>query len=154
MRLLIRLARDSDRENIASLVALYWELENIPGYDRARLTTLLADFLSKPLRGRCWVAEEGGRLVGYLLAVYLFSLEHGGNMAEIDEFFVLNEKRSLHAGTALLDTASEAMTKDGITHLQLQLSTQNLNAKRFYERHGFRSIAGRDVLSKALPTSA
>ena len=68
-------------------------------------------FLSQPqLAVACWVAEEGGRLVGYLLAVYLFSLEHGGMMAEIDEFFVLNEKRSLHIGTALLDAASEAMT--------------------------------------------
>lgn len=150
MRPLIRLGRDSDLENIAALVALYWEFENIAGFDRARVTTLLATFLSQAQLGACWVAEEGGRLVGYLLAVYLFSLEHGGMMAEIDEFFVLNEKRSLHIGTALLDTASEAMTKDGITHLQLQLSTQNLNAQRFYERHGFRSRSGRDVLSKAL----
>jgi hypothetical protein len=31
------------------------------------------------------VAEQDGQLVGYLLAVYLFSLERGGLMAEIDE---------------------------------------------------------------------
>ena len=74
MRPLSRLARDSDRENVASLVARYWEFENIPGYDRARITTLFADFLRQPHLGGCWVAEEGGRLVGYLLAVYLFSL--------------------------------------------------------------------------------
>ena len=154
MRPIIRLARDSDLENIASLVALYWNFENIPGFDRARITAHLTEFLNQPQRGRCWVAEEGAQLIGYLLAVYLFSLEHGGMMAEIDEFFVLNEKRSLNTGTALLDTASQAMTQDRITHLQLQLSTQNLNAKRFYERHGFRSISGRDILSKALPPRA
>jgi GNAT superfamily N-acetyltransferase len=154
MRPIIRLARDSDLEDIASLVALYWNFENIPGFDRARITAHLTEFLNQPQRGRCWVAEEGAQLIGYLLAVYLFSLEHGGMMAEIDEFFVLNEKRSLNTGTALLDTASQAMTQDRITHLQLQLSTQNLNAKRFYERHGFRSISGRDILSKALPPRA
>ena len=154
MRSLVRLARDSDLENLASLVAHYWEFENIEGFDRARIITLLADLLSQPKLGSCWVAEEGGRLVGYLLAVYLFSLEHGGMMAEIDEFFVLSEKRSLHTGTALLDTASQAMTQDGITQLQLQLSSQNSNAKRFYEQHGFRSISGRDILSKTLRASA
>ena len=154
MRSLLRLARDSDLENLASLVARYWEFESIPRFDRARIITLLADFLSQPKRGHCWVAEEGGQLVGYLLAVYLFSLEHGGMMAEIDEFFVLNEKRSLNTGTALLNTAIRAMTQGGITHLQLQLGTQNSEGKRFYERHGFRSISGRDVLSKALGASA
>jgi GNAT superfamily N-acetyltransferase len=154
VRSLIRLARDSDLENLASLVALYWQFENLEGFDRARIIKLLVDFLSQPKLGACWVAEEGGRLVGYLLAVYLFSLEHGGMMAEIDEFFVLSEKRSLNTGTALLNTASQAMTQDGVTHLQLQFSTQNSNGKRFYERHGFRSISGRDVLGKILAPSA
>jgi GNAT superfamily N-acetyltransferase len=83
------------------------------------------------------------------LAVYLFSFEHGGMMAEIDEFFVLSEKRSLRVGTALLDTAIRAMTQEGITHVQLQLATQNSNGKRFYERHGFRLSLERETLSKA-----
>jgi GNAT superfamily N-acetyltransferase len=96
------------------------------------------------------VAEERGRLVGYLLAVYLFSLEHGGTMAEIDEFFVTPEDRSSNIGAALLATASRAMIEEGITHLQLQLGTQNVSAKRFYERHGFRSLSDYDILGKAL----
>ena len=150
MRSLFRPACDSDIENLASLIALYWEFENIAGFDRARITTLLADLLSRPQLGCCWVAEEGDELVGYLFAVYLFSLEHGGMMAEIDEFFVLTEKRSSQVGTTLLESASRVMTQEGITHLQLQLATQNSKGKRFYERHGFRSTLGRDVLSKAL----
>jgi GNAT superfamily N-acetyltransferase len=154
VRSLIRLARDSDIENIASLVALYWGFENIAGFDRTRITTLLADFLTRSQLGHCWVAEEGDELIGYLLAVYLFSLEHGGMMAEIDEFFVLSERRSLNTGAALLDTASRTMRQEGIRHLQLQLGTQNLSGKRFYEKHGFRSDSGRDALSKSLVTRA
>jgi GNAT superfamily N-acetyltransferase len=154
IRPIIRLACDDDRDDLASLVALYWQFENIPRFDRARIGTLLADFLSQPQRGHCWVAEENGRLVGYLLAVYLFSLEHGGMMAEIDEFFVLSENRSSQLGSALLDAATRVMAQEGITQLQLQLSTQNFNGKRFYERHGFRSLSGRDALSKALVSIA
>jgi ribosomal protein S18 acetylase RimI-like enzyme len=84
------------------------------------------------------------------LVVYLFSVEHGAMMAAIDEFFVLSEKRSSQVGSKLLESASRAMTQNGITHLQLQLATQNSRSKRFYERHGFRSTPGRDVLNKAL----
>jgi GNAT superfamily N-acetyltransferase len=147
---IIRLACNSDLEILASLVALYWKFENIAGFDRARIITLLADFVSRPQLGHCWVAEEGGELVGYLLIVYLFSLEHGGLMAEIDEFFVTPEKRSSQVGTTLLESASRVMTREGITHLQLQLATQNSKGKRFYQLHGFRSTSGRHVLSKAL----
>jgi GNAT superfamily N-acetyltransferase len=153
MSSLIRLARDSDIENLASLIALYWDFENIAGFERTRTTTLLADFLRQPQRGNCWVAEEDGRLVGYLVAVYLFSLEHGGMMAEIDEFFVLSEKRSLKIGSALLSVASRTMPEGRITQVQLQLNAQNSNGKRFYERHGFRFLSGYDVLAKSLASS-
>jgi GNAT superfamily N-acetyltransferase len=151
---MIRLADTADLSALTSLIERYWELEGIKCFDAGRISALVTNLLHAPDRGQIWIAQKGGRPVGYLLAVYLFSLEHGGLMAEIDELFVMPEKRSLKIGTALLDTASQAMTQEGITHLQLQLSTQNLNAKRFYERHGFRSISGRDVLSKILIGSA
>ena len=104
-----------------------------------------------PERGQIWVAQEGDRSVGYLLAVYLFSLEHGGLMAEIDEFFVLPEKRSLKIGAALLDAATAAMAHRGIEHIQLQLGKNNLHGKRFYEKHGFQALSGYGLLHKTLP---
>src|SRR3974390_1745922 len=142
MPAIIRLARDSDADHVALLVAHYWEFENIAGFDRLRISTLLEDFLRQPQRGHCWVAEEDAQLVGYLLAVYLFSLENGGMMAEIDEFFVLEEKRSSNIGTAILKTACDAMAQRGIIRLQLQLGSRNLSGKRFYERRGFAPLRG------------
>jgi hypothetical protein len=81
----IRLANISDADHIASLVQRYWEFETIPGFDRPRITTLLAAFLRQKERGACWLAMKVDKPIGYLLAVYVFSLEHGGMMAEIDE---------------------------------------------------------------------
>ena len=154
MPAIIRLARDSDAEKIAPLVALYWRFENIAGFNRPNITTLLEDFLRQPQRGHCWVAEEDAQLVGCLLAVYLFSLENGGTMAEIDEFFVLEDKRSSNLGTAMLKTACDAMAQQGIVRLQLQLGSQNVNGKRFYERRGFAPLRGYDVLNKSLAPTA
>jgi len=57
MRPTIRLARDSDIEAIASLVARYWEFENIPGFERSRTVKLLAGFLAQSERGHCWASR-------------------------------------------------------------------------------------------------
>lgn len=146
----IRLADASDLPDLSSLIERYWEFERIKGFDPARINTLLTDLLGAPDRGQIWIAQEGDRSVGYLLAVYLFSLEHGGLMAEIDEFFVTPEKRSLKIGAALLDAATAAMRKSGIAHVQLQLKRDNAHGQRFYEKQGFQALSQYGLLHKSL----
>jgi GNAT superfamily N-acetyltransferase len=153
MQPVIRLARNSDIDGITSLVARYWDFESIPGFERSRTVTLLAEFLAQSQRGHCWVAEIDGDLVGYLLVVFVFSLEHGGLMVEIDEFFVVPEKRSLKVGAALLSEASHVMTRDGIAQLQLQLALSNIRGKLFYEAHGFRPLSGYRLWQKSLDSA-
>jgi GNAT superfamily N-acetyltransferase len=146
----IRVADTSDLSALTSLIERYWEFERIKGFDAARITALLADLFRGPDRGQIWIAQLGGCSVGYLLVVYLFSLEHGGLMAEIDEFFVVPEKRSLKIGTALLEAATAAMAQRGITHIQLQLGSNNLHGQRFYEKHGFEVLSAYGLLHKSL----
>lgn len=134
------------------MVARYWEFESIGGFDRPRITRLLTGLLSHPERGACWVAEANGSLCGYLLAVFMFSLEHGGMMAEIDELFVSSEMRSAGIGAELLAEAERDMAAKGLLRLQLQLGTGNHKARLFYERHGFVRRAGYELLDKALST--
>src|SRR6202161_2340782 len=97
--MLIRPATMEDIADIAPLVERYWEFESVGGFDRPRIETLLRALLAEPQRGACWVAESDGRLCGYLLAVFMFSLEHGGLMAEIDEACVSAEIRSSGLGS-------------------------------------------------------
>lgn len=134
----IRLARPDDADNIDSLVERYWEFENIQGFESSRTLSLITHFLSHESLGKCWVAEIDGHLVGYLLVVYVFSLEHGGMMAEIDEFFMLAEHRSNGVGTELLREAEQAMAHAGLKRLQLQLKANN-PGRRFYEHMGFKA---------------
>jgi len=146
----VRLATIGDIGSIAALVQRYWEFESIAGFDRARTETLLRGLLSQPERGACWVAEEDGRLQGYLLAVFMFSLEHGGMMAEIDEVFVAQENRSAGLGSVLLASAELELGRRGFKRLQLQLGAENHRARLFYERHGFQKRAGYELLDKPL----
>jgi GNAT superfamily N-acetyltransferase len=148
--MLIRLAVTADVAGVTSLAEQYWEFESIHGFDRPRIEALLRRLLSEPERGACWVAEADGRLCGYLLAVYMFSLEHGGLMAEIDEVFVSAQKRSMGVGALLVAQAERDLIMRGLVRLQLQLGVANDRARVFYERHGFRRRAGYELLDKAL----
>jgi GNAT superfamily N-acetyltransferase len=150
----IRLAAVGDIAGVAGRVERYWEFESIGGFDRPRIEALLRDVLSAPDRGACWVAETEGRLCGYLLAVFMFSLEHGGLMAEIDEVFVSPEMRSTGVGAAMLAAAEGDLARRGLVRLQLQLGVDNHGARRFYERHGFRRRAGYELLDKPLQENA
>jgi GNAT superfamily N-acetyltransferase len=147
----IRPAILGDIANLASLVERYWEFESIGGFHRPRVLALLTDLLSRPERGACWVAESGGALCGYLLAVFVFSLEHGGTMAEVDEVFVSAEMRSTGVGSRLLAKAEGDLAARGLTRLQLQLGVDNHRGRAFYERHGFHRRAGYELLDKPLP---
>ena len=71
-------------------------------------------------------------------------------MAEIDEFYVDPERRSLRIGAGLLNEASQALEHAGIAQLQLQLGDQNMGGKRFYEAHGFRPVPGYALWQKSL----
>ncbi|HEY1313077.1 MAG TPA: GNAT family N-acetyltransferase [Steroidobacteraceae bacterium] len=146
----IRSATPQDVPALATLVQRYWEFESLGGFARARIEMLLGDLLSKPDRGACWLAEAQGQVCGYLLAVFVFSLEHGGLMAEIDELFVSDELRSVGAGSLLLARADRDLAERGLTRLQLQLGVHNHRARHFYERHGFARRAGYELLDKAL----
>jgi GNAT superfamily N-acetyltransferase len=146
----IRPAVTADIAGVASLAEQYWEFESIRGFDRSRVEALLRQLFAQPECGACWVAVADGVLCGYLLAVFMFSLEHGGLMAEIDEVFVSAQKRSLGVGARLVAQAERDLGTRGLVRLQLQLATGNHRARAFYERHGFRRRAGYELLDKAL----
>jgi ribosomal protein S18 acetylase RimI-like enzyme len=146
----VRPAAMADVAAIATLVGRYWEFESIGGFERARIESILTNLISAPELGACWVAEVEGRLCGYLLAVFMLSLEHGGLMAEIDEVFVSQELRSAGLGSLLVATAERALEERGLRRLQLQLGADNARARLFYERHGFRRRAGYELFDKPL----
>lgn len=146
----IRRATLGDIAGIALLVERYWEFESIEDFDASRIAALLSGLLSQPERGACWVVEADGQLRGYLLASFMFSLEHGGLMAEIDEVFVTQELQSSGLGSQLVTQAERELTQQGLVRLQLQLGVGNERARSFYERRGFRRRAGYELLDKPL----
>ena len=146
----IRKATPDDIKVLLPLVAAYWQFEGISGFDRERIAHQLERLLTEPHLGVGWVALEEKLAIGYLLAVYVFSLEHLGLTAEIDEFFVSPAKRNTGTGSALLGAAESEFTRIGCTNVSLQLSRGNVSARTFYKHHGYGERSRYELLDKSL----
>jgi GNAT superfamily N-acetyltransferase len=149
----IRVAHRGDIPQLLPLIRQYWEHEHIEGFDPVAIEALLAGLIEHEL-GRVFLAESAGHLVGYLVVVFMLSLEHRGPMAEIDELFVLAAERSQGIGARLLTVAEDALAAGGCVRLQLQISEGNAPAQALYERRGYASLPARKVLEKSLVPGA
>ncbi len=150
---LIRRADAEDSAILLPLIAAYWDFESISGFDPARVAPQLERLLSTPGLGAGWIALADDVAVGYLLAVYVFSLEHAGLTAEIDEFFVSPDVRGSGIGSQLIREAEAEFIRIGCTNVSLQLSRHNDTARRFYHRFGYAERSGFELLDKMLNAS-
>jgi GNAT superfamily N-acetyltransferase len=146
----IRRITSAEISAVLPLVEQYWIFEDIQGFDEAALRREFERVCSDPRLGAGWIAEDGGRAVGYLLAVYVHSLEHLGLTAEIDEFFLLPSARGHGAGVAMLDAAETEFRRMGCTNVSLQLGRGNEAARDFYQRRGYSERSGYELLDKML----
>lgn len=141
----------ADIPALLRLVEEYWIFEDIPGFDTVRVTAQLERLLADPALGSGWIARAGYDAAGYLLAVYVFSLEHLGLTAEIDEFFVLPSFRGRDIGSELLRVAEAEFVRRNCTNVSLQIGRENDRARAFYREHGYGERAGFELLDKTLP---
>jgi ribosomal protein S18 acetylase RimI-like enzyme len=146
------MAKD-DIPALLRLVEEYWNFEDIAGYDPASVTKELERLLGDPALGSGWIAWSGQDAAAYLLAVYVFSLEHLGLTAEIDEFFVLPSFRGREIRSELLQVAEAEFICRKCTNVSLQLGQQNDRARAFYRANGYGERAGFELLDKMLPRS-
>ena len=82
------------------------------------------------------VAEDGGRLVGFLTAYLDLHSVRFGHRVWVEDLAVHPERRSEGIGKALLDAARAWARERGATHLELDSAEARKDAHRFYEREG------------------
>jgi ribosomal protein S18 acetylase RimI-like enzyme len=93
--------------------------------------------------GVLFLAEEDGRVVGFAIC----EREVGGSptwewppdFLAIVDLVVLPEHRGKGIGDALIAAAEAEARELGVAALDLNMAATNDSARRFYERHGFRT---------------
>ena len=158
MTVVIRPIGSIDIPALLRLVEEYWRFEDISGFDPARVTVELERLLADPALGSVWIASAGRDAAGYLLAVYVFSLEHLGLTAEIDEFFVLPSFRGREIGSKLSEDC-RARIRPPPVHQRLtpararkRKGADVLSATWLRRARGIR-VAGQDAAARTMTTA-
>jgi ribosomal protein S18 acetylase RimI-like enzyme len=144
----------SQIEQLLPLIESYWRHDTIVGYEPSRLRRQLTEFLSEAAYGCGWLATRGDTAVGYLLCSFVYSFEHGGLMAEIDELFVATAFRRQGIGQALVGRAQTELATRGCRYLQMQVADDNAPAQGFYSGLGFAQKTGYRLWLAALDAQA
>jgi GNAT superfamily N-acetyltransferase len=130
----------SSTDMLLKLVEELFEYEVLP--QKAEQTSqAIHQLISNPELGQAWfieVEQEGEKLIaGHIIVSYSFSLEYGGRIGLIDQFYLKPEWRQQGIGTALIPQIEQHVTEAGVHALSLEVNIGNAGARSFYEKHGF-----------------
>jgi len=87
------------------------------------------------------LAEAGDQPVGYAFVTIgppYAGWQTGDRLAELETLSVLPEQRSAGVGAALLEAVWKRLAELGVEDMAITTTITNVDAQRFYERHGFR----------------
>ncbi len=125
------------------------------GWDQqfeALIAQIVADFIAnyKPERERCWIAEMNGEIVGSVFVVQLSE-----TVAKLRLLLVEPGARGLGLGGRLVEECIHFARRAGYRKIQLWTQSNLLEARRIYERAGFKIVAqeathsfGHDLISE------
>jgi ribosomal protein S18 acetylase RimI-like enzyme len=137
---LILLARPSDAADLAHLLARQLQEHGIrddPGVLRRAVEAVLKD----SNLGFLVIARRGSIPVGVAYVSLVWSMEHGGRSAWLEELYVAPECRSRGIGTSLLRKALERSEAIGCLATDLEVQEDHARAASLYEREGFIQLA-------------
>ena len=136
------MAEPGDDDSVAEMcLQLYDEDPGVlpvrPENIRATIRALRRD----PCRGRAVVLEVEGQMSGYALLIAFWSNELGGDICEVDELFVVPERRSQGHGKSLFEAILQGdLWPTQIAGIALGVTPDNVRARRLYERLGFAAV--------------
>jgi GNAT superfamily N-acetyltransferase len=132
---LTRPARESDTEQIAALLA---QLDY--GFDPVEVAPVLAELI-----GDCahtvLVADEDGRVIGFVNANFRPQLHHLAPVGTIDELVVDEAKRGRRIGERLVEAVLEEARRRGADTVEVTTHERRERARAFYRRCGFEATS-------------
>lgn len=131
----VRDARDDDAEGLITLIGGCFAeypgcLLDVDG-ELPELRAIATAF--RDWRGRFWVAERGGRVVGSVG----FTPGKKAGYAELKKLYVEKPAREVGLGGVLCALAETEARKAGHSHMDLWSDTRFTTAHRFYEKRGY-----------------
>jgi ribosomal protein S18 acetylase RimI-like enzyme len=141
MPLTVRPAVPSDADTIVEFnLRLARETEN-KALDPAVLAVGVAGVLTDPGRGRYFVAEENGEVIGQMMITYEWSDWRNGWVWWLQSVYVKAEARSRGVFRAIFEfVAAESKRARNVVGMRLYVERENRSAQATYRRLGFEEM--------------
>jgi ribosomal protein S18 acetylase RimI-like enzyme len=105
--------------------------------DRQVVESGVRGVFAEPARGRYWVAESGGRIVGCLLTTYEWSDWRAGTVLWVQSVYVVPEARRRGVYRSLYERLRrDVEATPDLKGIRLYVDKSNAPAQRTYERLG------------------
>ena len=138
MNTIFRNYTPSDYNELKDMImSLYTEDEQNHVMKEEKILNTVQEFTSYPQKGLILIFETDGNISGYAILLFYWSNEYGGNILFIDELFIKEEWRSKGIGAYFFKYILEKYKKETVS-LQLEVTQENIRARQFYKRNGFK----------------
>ena len=134
----IREANIEDNEAICRLLSLLFEQEAEFKPDFATQSIGVGEILSDSEKGRFFVIEDSGRIVGCVSLLFLVSTALGGKAAMLEDFVLDMPSRGKGWGAKLLDYAIQYAIQQECRRITVLTDSSNVIAQALYQKIGFK----------------
>lgn len=135
----VRAATSADSATVGRLLYDFNTEFDSPTPSAAQFTARFAALLDRP-DVVVLLAEHDGGATGFAYFTLRPTPYSDGPLAQLEELYVLSTLRDQGIGTALLTTAVEFFTAQGVIEIHINVDEVDTDTRRFYERHGFTNI--------------
>ena len=131
-----RLATVDDAEDVARLLHDFNTEFDTPTPGPEVLAARLRDLL---VGEDTWAVVAGSPPVGVALVTVRPNVWYDGPVALLDELYVVPDRRGQGIGSAVVALLMATARARGVRLVEINVDEDDVGARRFYERHGFRT---------------
>ncbi len=132
----MRKALPEDGRLLVEMMAEFYGEANY-SLNRPRAEDAFAAILADDRLGSVWLIEASAQIVGYLVLTTCFSMEYGGRIAFLDDFYIRPAFRGIGIGTKSLAEARNYCLRHNYRAVSVEVSRTNAAGQRVYRRTGF-----------------
>lgn len=135
MIITIREAQEQDYKELMKLYdAFYNGKRNFVSHKEDSFASVLKDSSSY-----VFVAEEEGKLIGFITGSSRFVVRYPKQIMQLDELFVSVSHRKKGVGGRLMEAIEEKARDLDCANIYIETHTDNTKAHKLYELHGFKN---------------
>jgi ribosomal protein S18 acetylase RimI-like enzyme len=135
----LRLASQEDVSALVPLLLAQLREHGVPARETS-VAKQVSAMIAAPDQGLVLLVERDKCVLGVAYVSFAHPLEHDGEVAWLEELYVIPEERSRGVGQKLLSEVIQRAEQRGCVSVDLEIAADHVRAANLYRRNGFRSM--------------